>query len=440
MTDIDRLLNEEKDKLDKLEIPDNLESRLRDTLNGIPDKKRKSFRGRVAAIIIVVLLMSYNIDTLAYYGKKLIGYENVMSGTLQELNELGKGQSINKSYTFKNGMEVLLDGVMLDDNNMVVFYSIKDPNKDVMEAYDNMHWTSIKGFLGKEYTFNGAGEANKAMTEMKWVLNTHETPRFYDRTMKFNMNYEHEDGTFEQGEIVFKLDRNQAVGKSLKVSINKKIKLDNNNIEIQLLVASPTVTVIKGQIQNIIELGLDYISKDRYRTGEIDIVLLADGKEVTKNGSGMSTDMKGITFDITYDAIPEDTKNLELRLVSFGGDYDVKEEAIELIIGETRDINIQGQDIKINKVYEEVDNTYITFTSEESTALSRVYLNIDGERIELQETIPGDYEKIVEGDTAKFYFTRTMRFNGTGEKLDLDIQRIRYNKDYNKTIYEYKLD
>jgi len=440
LSKIDKLLDEEKDNLDKLDIPDDLESRLRDTLNNITEKKKKRFRGRVAAIIIVVLLMSYNIDTLAYYGKKLIGYESVMNGTLRELNELGKGQSINKSYTFKNGGSVILDGVMLDDNNMIVFYTLKDPNKDVMEAYSNMNWASITGFLGKEYTFNGAGEANKAKTEMRWVLNTHDTPKFYDRTMKFNMNYEHEDGSFERGEITFKLDRNQAVGKSLKVSINEKIELDNSSIEIQSLVASPTTTVIKGQIQNIIELGLDYISKDRLRPCEINIVLLADGKEVPINGSGMSTDMKGITFDITYDAIPEETKNLELKLVSFCGDHDVKEKAVELVIGETRNISILGQDIEINKIYEEGDNTYITFTSEESTSLSRVYLNIDGERIELQETIPGEFEKVVVGDTAKIYFTRTMRFNGTGEKLELDIQRIRYSKDYDRTIYAYKLD
>lgn len=440
MTNIDKLLKEEKDELVKLEIPSDIETRLRDRLNNIPKKKKKGFRVRVAAIIIVVLLMSYNIDTLAYYGKKLIGYENIMSGTLRELNELGEGQSINKSYTFKDGVVVLLDGVMLDDINMFVFYTIKSPNKDVMDVYSNMRWTSIKGFLDNEYYFGGAGEANTAMTEMKWVVNTNETPKFYERTMKFNLNYEHEDGSVEQGEIKFKLDRNQAVGKSLKISINENVELDNNNIKIQSLIASPTTTVIKGQIQNIIELGIDYISKDRYRTGEINIVLMADGKEVPIHGSGMSTDMKGINFSITYDALPKETNNLVLKLESFGGDYDVKEDVIELTVGETKDINVLGQDIRINKIYEEGDNTYITLTTEETTVLSRVYLNIDGERKELQETIPGESEKIVEGDSAKIYYTRTMRFNSRGEKLELDIQRIRYNKSYNKTIYQYDIN
>ena len=72
--------------------------------------------------------------------------------------------------------------------------------------------------------------------------------------------------------------------------------------------------------------------------------------------------------------------------------------------------------------------------------MSRVYLNIDGVKFELQETIPGEFDKVVEGDFAKIYYTRTMKFNGTGEKLELDIQRIRYNKVYDKTIYTHKID
>lgn len=440
MTDMEKLFNEEKDKLDKLEIPDDIESSLRNTLNNVPNMKRKSIRGRVAAIIIVVLLLSYNIDTLAYYGKKLIGYENVMYGTLQELNESGKGQSINKSYTFKNGVGVLLDGVMLDDNNMIVFYTLKDPQNDVMETYSNFRRSAITGLFGKEYIFNGAGEANEDMTEMRWILNTHDSPKFYEKTMKFMIEYEHLDGSIEHGEIVFKLDRNQAVGKSLKLSINEKIELDKRSIKIESLVASPTTTIIKGQIQDIIELGLDYISQDRFGPGEINIALLANGKEVPLHGSGMSTDMKGINFYITYDALPEDTKDLELKLINFGGDHDVNEEVIELVKGETKDINILGQDITIDKIYEEGSNTYITFTSDENTALSRVYLNIDGVKFELQETIPGEFDKVVQGESVNIFHTRTMKFNGTGEKLELDIQRIRFNKVYDKTIYTYKID
>lgn len=82
-------------------------------------------------------------------------------------------------------------------------------------------------------------------------------------------------------------------------------------------------------------------------------------------------------------------------------------------------------------------NTYITFTTEENTVLSRVYLDIDGEKKELQETIPGDYEKIDANDKPIINYTRTMKFIGTGDNLELEIKRIRFTKSYDKIVYSY---
>ena len=96
MSKLDLLLNEEKGEFDNIKLPNDMENRLRSALDEVPEKKKKRLRSRVAAIIIVVLLLGYNIDTLAYYGKQLIGYENLMTGTLQELNEMGKGQLIKQ--------------------------------------------------------------------------------------------------------------------------------------------------------------------------------------------------------------------------------------------------------------------------------------------------------------------------------------------------------
>ena len=127
MNNIEDLLNKEKEKFEKLEVPKDMEDRLKNSLDNVKSKKKKNIRVRVATLIIVVLLLGYNMDTLAYYGKQLIGYESIMDGTLSELNQLGKGQIIEKSYTFKTGVKVTLDGIMLDDNKMILFYSIFDP-------------------------------------------------------------------------------------------------------------------------------------------------------------------------------------------------------------------------------------------------------------------------------------------------------------------------
>lgn len=432
MNNIEEILNKEKSKLDKLEIPVDMETRLRNSLNNIPRKNRKTIRSKVAALIIGVLLLGYNMDTLAYYGKQLIGYENIMDGTLQELNELGKGQIIDKSYVFKDGVKVTLDAVMLDDNNMIVFHTINDPSGNAQNI-DSFYGPYVYGAFGQLYTGGGHGMSNESGTEMRWILN-YDSPKLFQKSMKlkFSLNG-------EEGEISFKLDRNKAMGNSIKIAINKKVEIDERDITIKSLVASPTSTVIKGQIQNIFELGIDYINETRFRPENISITLIADGVEVNTQGSGMSTNNKGIDFNINYDALLEDTKEIQLKLTSFGGNHDTKEK-VKLIKGETNSIKVLNQDINIENIYEDNGKTYVTITTDENLNLSRVYLNIDGEKKSLIKTIPGEYEKIVDGEKVRIDYTRTLEFEGIGEEKELDIQRIRYNKVYDKIIYSYTVE
>ena len=430
MTNIEKLFNDDKKELDKLEIPEEMEARLRNTLDNIPNRNRKNkIRGKVAILIIAVLFIGYNADTLAYYAKQFIGYDRVMNGTLQELNELGKGQIIDKSYTFENGAKVTLDGIMLDDNNLIVFYTIFDPNGNA----DNIRINQIEGLFGIPYNYSGHGEISQDRTEMKWVM-TCDKPKFYERSMKLKAYLKDSN---ETGEVKFILDRNQAMGNSLKIEINKELELDLRKINIESLVASPTSTVISGQIQNIVEIAIDQIKGERFMPEKIDILLIVDGKEVNRQGSGMLTDSKGSRFNISYDALPSDMKGIELRLTSFGGNHDVNE-IVKLEKGIiNKDIKMLQQDIRINEVYESEGNTYISFTSDEDLALNRTFLNIDGERKSVEKTITGDYDKIVNGDSVKVNYTRTIEFKGTGEDLELNIQRIRYGKTYYELIYKY---
>ncbi len=117
MREVEKMLNENKNDIDQIKVPKELEERLSSALNNHkPTKaKRKYVKVRIAVAFIAVLLIGYNIDTLAFYGKQLIGYDQVMNGTLKELNELGKGQMIDKSHTFEDGVIITLDGIMIDE-------------------------------------------------------------------------------------------------------------------------------------------------------------------------------------------------------------------------------------------------------------------------------------------------------------------------------------
>lgn len=435
MADIERLFDEAKQELNSIEIPEEMESRLRSSLNSIPDRKGKTnIRRKIAVLIVIIFLISYNADTLAYYGKKLIGYDNIMTGTLQELNELGKGQIIGKAYTFKNGASVTLDGIMLDDNNLIAFYTIKAPQGNV-DDIDSKLRISMEGLFGDIFHHEGQGEINDDGTEMKWI-SVFDKPGFFEKKIKFNVELSGDER--EHGLIEFKIDRNKAMGHNLKISIDKMVEVDQREIKIESLMASPTSTVIKGQIQNIVELGIDYLKGDRFMPESIEFDLLADGKRIDVQSSSISTGIKGSNFSIKYDALPTDTKDIEIKLISFGGYHDVKEK-ISLKKGDiNKNIQILNKDISINKVYELDRNTYINITTDEDLILTNVNLIIDGERIKPERTIIGDYEKIVDGDNVKIKYTRDIEFKGTGKRLELEINRIKYNERYDKLVYSYK--
>lgn len=439
MDKLDKLLSEEKKRLEDLKTPENMESRLRKSLERVPKKKKKSLKIRVASLLLAVLILGYNMDTLAYYGKKLIGYENIMTGTLKELNNLGKGQIIDKSHTFKNGVKITVDGIMLDDNNMIIFYTLYSPKTNVGDIDSNINIT-LEGMGKRQFIFDGSGQINEDETEMKWIISTDEIPKFFERTIKFNISINEDNKVIETAQIPFKIDRSQALDKSIRINIGKKVQLSKDrSIKIKNLVASPTTTVIKGEIQNILELGLDYINENRIRPENIEMVLIANGKEVEIQKSGISTNIDGIKFEQRFDALPSNIKDLQLKLVSFTGDFDVGL-SVNLSIGQTRDVEILGEDIKIVDVYEKDGDTFITIITKKDTILSRTSLNIDGKASKLQETIPvadKDLSKI-EGIETKH--ARTLRFKGTGKNLSLDIDSIRYTKSYDALIYSDGID
>ncbi|WIV12689.1 DUF4179 domain-containing protein [Proteiniborus sp. MB09-C3] len=430
MKEIEKILSGKKADIDKLQVPEELESRLYKALeNSSPSKvKKKNWKAVVAAACVAFLLIGYNFNALAYYGKKLLGYDQIMNGTLRQLNELGKGQPIGKSYTFKNGLSVTLDGIMVDENQLLAFYTIKDPKGEIDKA-KNTNMLFIKGFI-KEYSSQGGqGEMNVEKTEIKWV-HSFEKPSIFEKTLHLKM-YLVEDNKMEEGDISFRIDPNKAMGHTLKQSINKTIKAGDTKIHLESIVASPTKTVLHGKIQNIIELAIDQILGERLRPKDIDIKLIANGQEIDYQGGGMTTDNKGIRFHSEYDALPEDLESIQLFVKSFSVDKDVNKK-IEI----NEDLNKQefevlGQNIELNKIYELDGSTYITITTSDDVILTKVGLIVDGERVSLKETINSNIDKLKDRG---IMHTRTLHFPKTGNKYQLSIEKMTYTEPYNKTI------
>ena len=221
------------------------------------------------------------------------------------------------------------------------------------------------------------------------------------------------------------------MGHTLKKELGQAIKVDQTEIRFESILASPTQTVIKGSAQSIFSLALDVISGERFRPNEIKLKLIANGQEVEWKGAGIGTDMKGITFQSDFDALPTPLTELNLELVSFSADHDVNKQ-YELAMGEKGQVlDILGQEVEINEIRTTQGETLITLTSKESVVLTKVHLLADGKQISLEETIDDQYDKSMDGSITH---RRTLRFLGTGEKLQLDVQRLAYAKNYNQVI------
>ncbi|KOA20355.1 hypothetical protein CLHOM_11740 [Clostridium homopropionicum DSM 5847] len=430
MSEVEKILNNKRIEIDNLKVPEELERRLRNSLENLQPKKKSKFNWKVkiASIIIASIFLGYNMDTLAFYGKRLMGYDGVMNGTLKKLNEAGKGQIIDKSYTFKNGVKVTLDGVMLDDNQLLLFYTINSPKGDV-DKVDLGAITSIEGIGGSHYMKSGQGESNEERTEIKWK-SEFEKPYFFEKKLKWSFNLK-EGNNLETGEITFNLDKDKAMGHSLKKSINKSIKIDQGEISFKSIVASPTSTRIDGTVQNIFQLAMDEIKGEGFRTTGIEIKLIANGKEVEEQSGGTSTSYNGITFNRKYDALPQNLKTLEIKLVNLGTNNTVDEE-IELKDKEKdKIIKVLEKEIVINDINEQSGNTLVTITTEEDVILSKVYMMIDGKKVELDKTTSTNHDKKLNGT---IIHTRTLDFKGTGKDKKLVIKGIMYNKEYNQVI------
>lgn len=419
MHNVEKLLKENKLNFDKLEAPEALEDKLRIALKNIKPKNNKILKIKIASIFICLILAAYNFSTLAYYSEKITGYDKVMDANLKKLNELGKGQTINKSFTFKSGLIFTLDGIMVDDNKLITFYTIKNSKGNVENTDIKLE---ISGNFGSHLFTNSYGTLNDAKTEMKFTANFN-PPSIFDNNLTLNVTSKENN---ETGKISFALDKNKAMGHNIKKFLNKNIETKDTSLHLQYISASPTTTVIKGNIDNILEIALNKIKGITFSPSNLNIKLIADGKVVENQVSELSSNINGVTFKYNFQPLPANFKNLQIEFSSLTSEHIINKNFKLKKELKNANINIENRNIKIDKIYEANGNTYITISTDQDIILTKVNMTIDGKTLPLNNTNKENGNK----DS----YTRTLEFIGKGSNLELNIQRIIYRTNYNKTI------
>ncbi|WP_018933804.1 DUF4179 domain-containing protein [Gracilibacillus lacisalsi] len=312
MSSVKKEIQKEKQQLATLHAPKHLEDRLRAALER--EDSKKSNRTNViwkfaVAIIFFSVLISYNYQGLAYYGKKIIGFDNVdvISDTLQDLNEMGNGQSINESITLESGVIFTVNGVMVDDNQFILYYTLTSESNNLDDP--ELDYTPIKlsGFLTNSHMDSGAANLSDDKSTVKGTY-SFEPPNGFAKEL--TLHFQMSDKT-----LTFDYDPNKAMGTSFKQRIGQRMDYDNGYVDFETITASPTTTVIRGSTTK------EMIDQNLFDQLE----LVADGNKIELMGSSSSSKWTGgYQFEIRYDALPTDVSHLEISSY-------LSEERIEII-------------------------------------------------------------------------------------------------------------
>lgn len=420
---LEKRLAEEKELNDSIQAPDELEMRLRSALHNAPKKtKRFALSWKIVAVtLFFIILMGSQYNAFAFYGKKLLGFDELINGTLKELNEKGMGQMVGKKTKLEDGTELRINGLISDSNQLVVYYTLSNPKGIDDTLSDNFRLSRISGFLTNSNAEGGTSLMNDDHTEIKGTLSFEPVSPF---SKKLNLHFwQHlQNDQMTEGSIAIPYNPNKAMAAEFKQSLKKTSKVDKGTITFHSITASPTMTMIKGT--------LNVENFDRVDTSFGGIELMANGKPVEIMGSSNSSSIKGRKFDIRYNALPKQLNSLELVIKEFVG-YQRLEEKISLSSINNGPISLDGKELWIKNVSTTSQGVEITIATDDDVMLDGVSLKTQKEVIPLKTTVNQTYTKQEDGKEVK---ERTLQFDSTARPEYLLIEGMHYMKVYNKKM------
>lgn len=427
MKSMEDQLKIKKEQLESIEVPEELEERLYTILKSKHRENNFFIRHKTAASFIIILLIFsiYNFDALAYYGRKIIGYDQVIYGSLKDLNELGEGQQIGKSYTFKDGSEVILDGVFLDENKLVVLYRLKAEDIEKVSGFLDVY---LKGLFSESMCNDGRGLNDEKSKQIICAANFN-PPNMFDRNLTFSLTSN--DG--EEGKIKFKLDMSKIINGAVNQKVDKSVEIDGIKYNFTSLSATPMSTAIKGNIEagsksQLFTNGIDGITRNLII--ELNQTYERDGKEITEKieGSGreISSKNENINFNYEFDGLKKDLKQLTLKVLKTE-DMKIIDKEIK-IDNNTKNINVDS--VKISDVKIESGNTVITFITEKDVIFT-AGLMIGGNEAKL---IKESSDSINGGNLIK----KIVRYEGSGSDMKLMFKDISKQRLIKQEFILYK--
>ncbi|MDE5415078.1 DUF4179 domain-containing protein [Alkalihalobacterium chitinilyticum] len=424
MSNMEKRLKEERERLDHMTAPAELEARLRGALENrttVKKTKRKTpLFGAAAVALLFMVIVGYHYNGFAYYGKKLFGFDEVITGTLKELNDDEMGQIIDKQKQLTDGTILTVDGIMTDANQLILYYTLTNPNG--LSYEEHFRFYRMTGFLTNSTAVGGQSLLNEEENEIKGMMSFEPVSPF-TKELTLHFSNQWENGQFIEDTISFPYNPNQAMQTEIKQSIRKTVNVDQGKVTFHSITATPSMTVIDGKLQ------VDNFDRVNYALGGIELV--ANGEVVQQLGGGSTSTIRGYNFDIRFDALPQPLQSLELVIREFVG-YETLNQTVKLRTIDKDPIPLlDDKSLWITDISTTSTGVEMTIATENDVMLDGVSIKAGDEVTELR-TIDNQTElKLEDGTLLK---QRTLLFDTIDEPELLIIEGMHYMKRYNETI------
>lgn len=419
--------------MNTLQAPLELEGRLRKALDTAPIRKKKMNRVATwvlsSAAALLLLVGTYQYPAFAYYGGMLLNKVELSSLSFSEVAEQGYGQSVNKSKTLDDGTVITINGVIADDNALLMYYTIDRVEGSIYMDNGSPRYSvgNIQGFLTDSTWKEGGGNHSKDETRFEGIYKFERVSPF-SRTLTVTFSESLENGKRATYPISFKFEANKAMKSIIKGDIGKSIPVDQGSVHYDSITASPTSTIVKGHYELENEGGFP-----RY-PGKTS--LYVNGAEV--KSWGMRSDHSGRkeipAFELEFDVLPTDRiKTMELVLENFSG-YQTVEEPISLASPSDQSIRLGDEKLWIRSVTKTAGGYDIVIAKKQFTFLQKEHVSVQagGKTVpvsSISQSRPWDLKN------GNILWEQTYSFKTTEKPELLLLEGFHYIKTYDKKIY-----
>lgn len=273
---------------------------------------------------------------------------------MKELNEKGLRQAVEQSIQLNDGTIVTIDGIVSDTNRVIVYY--REENKE-HPLHDYFSFNKIEGFLTNTYFSSGSSQTNNDSHQCTGMA-IFEAVSTFAKKLALSIR---DNDSGEQYTLNFPYNANKAIPITLKHALNHKFKTDTGIISVQHIISTGASTLITGKFNQSI---------DRYLNSTININLYADGKLIPWQQNGINSFLfGGDNFEVFYDAIPANTKKLEIKLENFNAYEKV---ANSFAIEKEATYKVGFNKLRMIDITQQNNQTLITIASEHNIAFDQV--------------------------------------------------------------------